>query len=68
MKVLTSVTLHTTSEGQRVSYTYSEIDDETGVVKADNIRESRVVMPIAANSDVLTAIEAVKSYVNDILQ
>lgn len=64
MKVLTSVTMHTTSEGQRLSYTYSEVNEDTGAIVRDNIRESLIVMPTAANTAVLEHIGAVKDYVS----
>lgn len=63
IKQLTSITMHTTSEGQRLSYTYSEIDETEGVIISENNRESRIVLDIEANSEVLTHIEGVKSYV-----
>lgn len=62
-KVVTSVTMHTTSEGQRLSYTYSEVNEDTGTVLRDNIRESLIVMPIPANTEALGHIQAVKEFV-----
>lgn len=68
MKVLTSVTMHTTSEGQRLSFTHSVVDENTGTVVQDNVRESCVVMDIPVNAEVLSHIAGVKDYVNKILQ
>lgn len=68
MRVLTSVTIHTTDEGQRLSFTYSVVDENTGTVTQDNIRESRVVMDIPVNAEVLGHIAGVKDYLNKILQ
>ncbi|MCI8514109.1 MAG: hypothetical protein HFI93_05705 [Lachnospiraceae bacterium] len=65
MKKLTSVTLHTTSEGQRASYTFSEIDENTGAIRSDNNRSSMVILEIPANEDMLLHIEAVKAYVEE---
>lgn len=65
MNVLTSVTMHTTSEGQRLSYTYSKVDENTGAILQDNIRESMIVMDIPANTPVLSNIAAIKEYVNE---
>lgn len=65
MKKVTSITLHTTAEGQRVSYTYSEIDEDTGHVLENNTRESLVVLNISKNSDVLAAINTVTQYVTE---
>lgn len=63
MKKLTSVTLHTTSEGQRASYTFSEIDENTGTVLSDNNRSSIVILNIPDNENVLFCIESVNAYV-----
>ena len=63
MKKLTSVTSHTTSEGQRLSYTFSVIDEGTGAVVSSNNRESLVVLDIPANKTVLEAIKTVNEYV-----
>lgn len=63
MKKITSVTMHTTSEGERLSYTYSDIDENTGFVFSDNNRKSLIVLDIQANKDVLADIAAVKAYV-----
>lgn len=42
-KLLTSFTSHVTGEGQRISYTYSEAD-ENGKLKNQNIRENFIVL------------------------
>lgn len=68
MKQITSVTMHTTSEGQRLSYTYSVIDENTGTVISENNRESRVVLNIPSNQTVLDAILTINSYVGDRLE
>lgn len=68
MKKLTSVTMHTTSEGQRLSYTYSVIDEDTGTVISDNNRESRIVLDIPKNADVLAHIAGVKAFVSEKLE
>ena len=63
IKQVTSVTLHQTSEGQRISYTYSVIDENTGIVQSENNRESIVVLNITANESVLQSIESITTYV-----
>ena len=63
IKQVTSVTLHQTSEGQRISYTYSVIDENTGIVQSENNRESIVVLNITANESVLQSIESITAYV-----
>ena len=65
MNVLTSVTMHTTSEGQRLSYTHSVVDESTGAIIQDNIRDSMIVMDIPANYDLLQNISAIKNYVSE---
>ena len=64
MKKLTSVTMHTTSEGQRLSYTYSVIDEDTGAIISDNNRESMIVLDIPKNAEVLGHIDAIKAYLS----
>ena len=68
MKKLTSVTSHTTSEGQRLSYTFSVIDEATGAVVSSNNRESLVVLDIPANKAVLDAIKTMNEYVTGKLE
>lgn len=63
MKKLTSFTGHKTSEGQRISYTYSEID-ETGKLINQNIRENFIVM----DEELQGHIEGIESYINERLQ
>ena len=59
IKKITSFTAHTTSEGQRLSYTYSEIDDAGNLVKS-NVRESMIVLdPTVQNN-----IDAIISFLN----
>lgn len=43
MKKLTSFTAHVTAEGQRISYTFSEIDS-TGRLVSQNTRENFIVV------------------------
>jgi len=42
-KVITSYTSHTTAEGQRLSYTYSEIDEQGNLIKS-NVRATCIVV------------------------
>lgn len=57
--------MHTTSEGQRMSYTYSDIDEDTGKVISENNRESMVVLDIPANKEILEHINAVMDYIKE---
>ena len=64
MKKITSVTIHTTSEGQRLSYTYSVIDENSGAIISENNRESLVVLDIPVNKEVLENIAGINNYIN----
>lgn len=44
MKVLTSFSVIKMSEGQRISYTYTEINANTGEVINNNAQESRFIV------------------------
>lgn len=44
MKILTSFSVIKMSEGLRLSYTYTEIDANTGVAINNNIQESRFIV------------------------
>lgn len=64
MKKATSFTAHVTAEGQRISYTYSEIDDNTGKLISQNTRESFIVM-----DDVLqNHVDAINEYIAERLE
>ena len=51
MKIITSVTIFNDAVGMRLSATYSEIDDATGLVISDNDRYDRVVTDTAVKAD-----------------
>ena len=59
MKKLTSVAVVTTAEGERVSYSYTELDSD-GNITSQNNRASFV----ALDDDLLDAISTLKSAVN----
>lgn len=65
MKRVTSVTLHTTSEGQRISYTYSVVNENTGALLSENNRESMIVLDIPNNTEVLSNINSIIQYVSN---
>ena len=44
MKILTSFSVIKMSEGHRLSYTYTEIDPNTGVPINNNVQESRFIV------------------------
>lgn len=59
-KILTSFTSHVTEEGQRISYTYSEVD-ERGKLKKQNIRENFVLM----DKELQGHIDAINAFINE---
>lgn len=59
MKKLSAVAIVTTAEGERVSYTYMELDD-SGNITSQNNRGSFV----ALGGEVLAAISTLKNAVN----
>lgn len=59
MKKLSAVAIVTTAEGERVSYTYMELDD-SGNITSQNNRGSFV----ALDAEVLAAISTLKNAVN----
>lgn len=42
-KIVTSATVFRDSLGMRLSYTYSEVDEESGKIINDNVRGNRMV-------------------------
>ena len=57
---ITSFTSFTTAEGERLSYTYSKIDEETGDIIDSNIRRT-IVIPDSENG-VLDAVKTIKTF------
>lgn len=57
---ITSFTSFTTAEGERLSYTYSKIDEETGDIIDSNTRRT-IVIPDSEDS-VLDASKTIKSF------
>jgi len=44
MKKITGIAILATAEGERITYTYSEIDEATGQVVQSNIKRSFIVL------------------------
>lgn len=64
MNKLTSFTHHVTSEGDRLSITYSVISED-GTIKDSNIRKNYIVLPGVENNDeILDAIHIIENYLN----
>lgn len=55
IKKITSITAHVTGEGQRISFTYSVIDEDGNLISQNN-RESFIVVDdgLQANIDAIT--------------
>lgn len=58
MKKITSFTHHVTAEGDRISFTYSEIDD-SGKLISQNERENFIVM----DEELKSHINAINDYI-----
>lgn len=58
MKIVTSATVFRDSLGMRLSYTYSEVNEETGRIISDNNRANRMI----TDSDAIEAANAVLEY------
>ncbi len=66
---ITSVTSHVTGEGNRLSYTYSVIDVNTGTLVSDNNRKNLVVLDgIEANDEIIECIQKINRYVLEKLE
>lgn len=63
MKIVTSATVFRDALGMRLSYTYSEIDDETGRIISDNNRANRLI----TDADAVSNAEAVLTYAQNSL-
>lgn len=57
MKKITAFTQHTTAEGERVSFTYSEINSAGEIIKSN----ARATI-IALDPEVLSAIKTIKDF------
>lgn len=58
MKLVTSVTVFNDAVGKRLSASYSEIDDATGKIIADNMRIDRVL----TDSSIVSIADDLKEY------
>jgi len=64
MKIVTSATVFRDALGMRLSYTFSEVDEETGKIISDNNRANRMI----TDSDAQNAAEAVLAYAAESLE
>lgn len=63
IKVVTSIGLFGDAVGQRMSITYSEIDEKTGQVITDNKRVDKVVL----EQNILAEITDIKNYAQEFI-
>lgn len=64
MKIVTSATVFRDALGMRLSYTFSEVDDETGRIISDNNRANRMI----TDSDAVENANAVLAYAQSSLE
>lgn len=64
MKTATSVTIWNDAVGKRISVTYSEIDEATGQVTADNKRVDRVITDKDKKAILDEALEIAQGFVD----
>lgn len=57
IKKITAFTHHTTAEGERISYTYSLIDEDGNVLKS-NERATLIII----DDDILTAVKTIDDF------
>ena len=60
-KILTSFMNLSTGEGSRITYTYSEVNEETGEIVSQNNKGNFLVL----DDDIQTHLDAVKKYIRD---
>lgn len=59
MKILTSFIALQTNGADRISYTYDEVDDETGAITNANVKESFVV----TNANVRGHLTSIRNFI-----
>ncbi len=64
MKTVTSVTIWNDAVGKRISVTYSEIDETTGKVTADNKRVDRVVTDSEQKASLDASLDIAQEFVD----
>lgn len=64
MKIVTSATVFRDALGMRLSYTFSEVDDETGKIISDNNRANRMI----TDADATNNANAVLAYAQSSLE
>lgn len=57
IKIVTSVTVFNDAVGKRISASYSEVNEETGMIISDNNRVDRVVTDASAKATINQLVE-----------
>lgn len=65
MKTVTSMTVWNDAIGIRMSVTYSEVDEGTGMIMSDNKRIDRVVTDAAAKTSVSALMEYAQTFLEN---
>lgn len=64
IKIVTSATVFRDSLGMRLSYTYSEVDEESGKIINDNVRGNRMI----TDASVVTEADDIIAYAQQSLE
>lgn len=64
MKTVTSATVWNDAVGKRMSITYSEIDEATGTIKADNKRIDRIITDADQGATMAALLNIAQSFVD----
>lgn len=66
MKTVTSATVFMDSVGMRISVTFSEVDDNTGKILADNKRIDRVITDKTAKSHANALLNYAQDFIDNL--
>lgn len=64
MKIITGMAVLTTAEGNRISYTYSEVDEVSGTIIQSNVKKSFVVLDVETEAIISSLKEKVDTHLN----
>ena len=64
IKIVTSVTVFNDAVGKRISVSYSEVNEETGMIISDNNRVDRVVTDASAKATTNELVEFAQGFLD----
>lgn len=64
IKIVTSVTVFNDAVGKRISASYSEVNEETGMIISDNNRVDRVVTDASAKATINQLVEFAQGFLD----